>query len=393
MVESRKKTLNVADKAGIKNEFFGIHAAAHVDEFFGLLNPHPITTLMFQLKNGAKIFSYKIDDSHVTKIYVPKIGKGKFNNPAGVTRADFLFYAASTVFFLPKILRYKKIIFHTPPFFDTIIIPVLKLFRKKVYICTIDWQLMFPEAYGYGNIFMRTYYKTARLLEILAVKQANKVFATSKFIVEDYKKYNKNVIYVPNGADVDDISKIKTKRYFKDFTITYMGGFEMWRGMDMLVDAFNAAKKKGLKGKLLFIGGGPDADKLKEYAKGNKDIAIIGPLGHDEAIAYCKGSDILAMPSRDVIASQTISSIKCFEYIACEVPTLVTDSGEHAYWIKKMGAGLVVKDDTESITKGILDLYNNKKLYNQSKNNCKKNKHLVDYKKLKEPFVKEVLND
>lgn len=377
----------------MKSKIFALYASPYVQEFLGVLYPYKITTILFKgkgaVKEGSSYASYRED--HVKKIFIPKLSKGKFNNPDMPTSIDYLFYSLMNIIFLPYILFYKKIIFITPPFFDTIITPVLKLFKKKVYIVVMDSQIESSKTFK-KTIVRKIYYFFARLLEVMAVKLATKVFVVSKFIENDYKKFIKSnkIFHVPNGADIETISKIKPKRMFKEFTITYLGGFEKFRGLDLLIDSFKQIKKQN-NVKLLLIGGGPDFNFIKNYAKNDPDINFTGYVGHNKAISFCKGSDILVMPSRNVPASHAISSIKCFEYIACEVPILVTDSGEHAYWIKKFCAGLIVKDNIEGIKEGILKLIKNEELYNKIKENCKKNKSEIDYKKFKKVFVNEVL--
>jgi glycosyltransferase involved in cell wall biosynthesis len=54
-----------------------------------------------------------------------------------------------------------------------------------------------------------------------------------------------------------------------------------------------------------------------------------------------------------------------FEYIAAEVPQVCTDTGEHACWVKRLDAGIVVKDTPEDIAAWIITLLKNKKLYEQ----------------------------
>jgi glycosyltransferase involved in cell wall biosynthesis len=253
----------------------------------------------------------------------------------------------------------------------------------------MDSQMATQTSYN-KTIVRKIYYKFARFLEVMAVKLSDKVFTVSKFMEQDYKKYNDQVYHLPNGADVEIIDKIKPKRTFDKFTITYLGGFEAWRGLDLLIDAFKNVNAR-LNAKLLLIGGGPDFERIKAYAGNDKNITLTGYMDHDAALARCKGSDVLVMPSRNTLASQSISSIKCFEYIVCGVPTLVTNSGEHAYWLRKFGAGLVVPDNTEGFAQGLLKLKKNKKLYARLRQNALKNKANVDYKRFKKIFAEEVL--
>jgi glycosyltransferase involved in cell wall biosynthesis len=365
---------------------FGLYTAIHPEEFFAMVQP--MTTLLLKPKKKI-IFSYKFDESKINKIYIPKISNGKWGNEGIITVLDYLWYALISTLMFPYLLTYDIILFHGPPFFQCHLVPLLRLFGKRVYTIVIDAQLPVHNV----NMIKKIYYKIADILEYINVKFSTETFATSKWLYNRYRKYTKNVIYTPNGADVEVISKIKPKRIFKEFTISYLGGFEMWRGLDMIIDAVKEINKNNKeKIRLVLMGGGPDFEKIKSIADNDSNITFTGYLNHDEAMQYCKGSDLLVMPSRNCLASQTISSIKCFEYVACEVPTIVTDSGEHAYWIKKFGAGIVVKDNVKSIKKGIEKLTKNKAIYKKIKENCKENKNEIDYKRFKKPFVNIVLN-
>lgn len=370
------------------NELFGLNASIWVDEFFAMVQP--MTTLIFrpQTKNYFHP-SYKVDETHIRKIFLPKTGKGKWGNEANNTILDYLWYSFAATIMFPYLLRYKKILIRSPPFFNGHLVPLLRIFGRDVYLIINDEQLPLHKV----NVLKQLYYKlVASTLEWISVKFSTKTFATSQYLYEKYKKYKKEVYYTPNGADVDTIEKIKQKRMFNEFTITYIGGFELWRGIDMLIKAFLDIKRKTKRPmKLLLIGNGPDFDAIKKAANNDPDVVFTSYLAHDDAIAYSKGSDILVMPSRKCLAAKTISSIKCFEYIASGIPTIVTDSGEHTYWIKKFGAGLVVKDSKEDLERGIVRLMRDKDLYNRIKNNCKKNRDAVDYKIMRKAFVEEVL--
>ncbi len=366
-------------------KIFGLHAATHVEEFFGMAQP--MTTLIFKSKTKPS-FSYKFDENRVRKIKIPKISKGKWGNEQIINIFDYIWYSLVSTLMLPYILCYDVILIHGPPFFQCHIVPILRMFGKRVYTIVIDAQLPINNV----NIFRKVYYKIAKVMEYINIKFSTKTFITSKWLYNRYTSYTKNVIYTPNGADVNTIKKIKPKRMFNNSTITYLGGFEMWRGIDMAIQAVQEInKEKKNKIKMVLIGGGPDFEKIKKIANNDENIVFTGYMNHEKAISYCKGSDILIMPSRNCLASQTISSIKCFEYIACGVPTIVTDSGEHTYWVNKFGAGLVVKDNVQSIKRGVISLWANKTLYKRIKENCKKHEQDVDYKKFKKPFIEEIM--
>ncbi len=181
---------------------------------------------------------------------------------------------------------------------------------------------------------------------------------------------------------------------FRQFTIAYMGSFDPWRSVDLIVDAFSILQKNHKDIKMLLIGGGGNINTIRKMAGNNRDIVITDWIkSNRDVIAYCKGSDILLMTPRDNIMSKTVSSIKCFEYIACEVPLVVTDTGEHAEWVRKLDVGLVTKPDAAAIAEGIESLMEDKRLYRKLKENCRKSKIAVDYKETRKDFIREIRED
>lgn len=379
-------------------KIFACYPSTYPQEFLGVLQPTPVTTILYRPKKGivtAPFRSYSIE--HVEVKWITRLTSGKFGNEEIPNIFDYIYHTIRIILNLGTILKHDAVLFITPPFFDCIIIPLMKAANKQIYTVVMDAQ--YEVALNFSRkltLFHKIYYYFASLLENYSVKNSDKVFAVSKYLYDKYSPLNKNIFLIPNGADVDDIAAIKGKRLFDEFTITYMGGFESYRGIELLIDAFRLFKLQNnrnmhKKPVLLLIGTGPDFDQIKKYANNDKDIKFAGVLQHDKAIAYCKGSDVLVMPSRNSLSSKTISSIKCFEYIACEIPCIVTNTGDHAYFVKKYKAGMVVRDNANEIASAITKLSSNKKLYSQIVSNCRKAKKHIDYRIFKSVFRKAVL--
>ena len=372
-------------------KIFGIFPTTKVNEWFGII-PKDVTVMIF--KKSSKIIdieSYETFSAHhVKKIYIPKISRDR-HGIVNITFLDNFIYSLFSFLYLPYIIFHDKIIFITPSYMQTGIIPILNLFRKKVYTVVLDSQLPLYMTYKEKKSpFLYIYIKISELLEKQAIKNADKVFVVSNYLYKKYKKYNKNIFLTPNGSDVELINKIKPKRITKQFTITYMGALDFQRGVDLLINAFKKLKKKH-KTKLLIIGGGKNLEGLKRIAADDKDIIFTGYMSHNEAISYCKGSDVLTMTARDDELIRSLSSLKFFEYIACEVPILTTETGDHAYWTKKLDVGLVVNDSVDSIHKGLERLIRNKKLYRKFKQNARKNKFQIDFKNTRKDFVNQII--
>jgi glycosyltransferase involved in cell wall biosynthesis len=314
---------------------------------------------------------------------------------AVTTFKDRLAHAFNFVFRLPRFVKkYDTFVFVTPPYFHSPTIPILRILRKRVVTIVVDaygeiakeelWQ-----ASRSRTFIRKAFYPLYELSEYISAKFSSAIFCVSKYLVNKCRRFNENVYYVPNGADVHMISGIKPKKLDKDY-IFFVGAFLKWRGIDLLLKAFEEVRRKH-DVKLVLVGSG-SKEELQKYPEisellKTKDVVSLGYLPHEEALSYLKGAKIAVMPNRNTMLSRTISSMKVFEYAASEVPQVCTDSGEHAEWVKKLNVGIVVKDTSDDIARGLLELLENKKLYNSLKENCKRSKREIDYKVLWRPLT------
>lgn len=313
----------------------------------------------------------------------------------GATIGRRLLHSLNFMRKLPQLIRdYSVFVFLSPPYFHLPSIFFLKLSGAKVITVIIDLYAeiafeKFWQAPRHKKMLRWLMYPLNELSERLSVKLSDEVFCVSAYSVNKYRNF-KEAKRIYNGADVASISKIKPKVYEKD-TIFYMGGFLKWRGIDLLVRAFETVWKNH-DVQLVLMGGSKEElqfyPELHELLKRSKDVKLIDYAPHDEAISYLKGAKIAVMPARDTFMTRALSSIKVFEYIAAEVPQVCTDTGEHAEWVKKLGVGVVVKDTAEDIAKGISLLLDDEKLYQKMRENCGRRKWEVDNKVLKKPLIK-----
>lgn len=293
--------------------------------------------------------------------------------------------------------KYSVFVFISPPYFHFPSLFILKILRKRVVTVVVDmygemalekmWQAPLRK-----KILRRLLFPLYELMESVSIKLSDAVFCSPFPLVDKYKrrKLNENVYRVQNGANVENISRIKPKTYEKD-TIFYMGGFLRWRGIDLSLKAFEIVKKKHDEVQLVLVGGCKEEiqhdPELRELLDRIKDVVLIEYSPHEEAISYLKGARIAVMPARNSFMTRSLSSLKVFEYIAAEIPQVCTDTGEHAYWVRKLDAGIVVKDTPEDIARGILTLLENREMYEHKKKNCRKRKLEIDHKALWKPYL------
>lgn len=142
-----------------------------------------------------------------------------------------------------------------------------------------------------------------------------------------------HVIY--NGVDYNVFRKIekndklvraiRNELGFEGETILLNGRFVRQKGHIYLMKAVRELQKKGIEVNLLFLGKGPDEDKI--YLKAQKlgigrRLGIRGDLGDEALPYYYAASDISAAPSLYEPAS-----LVALESMACELPIVASKVG------------------------------------------------------------------
>ncbi len=307
-----------------------------------------------------------------------------------------ILHALKFILNLPSIVRqYRVVVFICPPYFHLPALLLMKILRIKTISIVVDLYSEtavkeFWQSPLYKRVLRKLMYPLYELSETASIKLSDTVFCVSAYSANKYGRFKKDVYRVLNGADVAEISGIKPMKFEKE-TIFYMGGFLRWRGVDLLVKAFEDVKKKH-DVQLVLMGGSEEElqyyPELRDLLSKSEDTVLVGYSPHEKAISYLKGARIAVMPARDSFMTRVLSSVKVFEHVAAEVPQVCTDTGEHAEWVKKLGAGIVVNDTSEEIAKGMLRLLEDKNLYKKIKENCGKRKWEIDNKVLKENLIR-----
>lgn len=175
-----------------------------------------------------------------------------------------------------------------------------RVFGKKV-ICTIhglDWQRAKWEG------FAKKYLKFG---EYAAVNFPLETISVSQTLLPYFKeKYNKDVIYIPNG--VYKMEYTKPDKIFKQYGlkknsyILFVARLTKEKGVHYLIEAYNKLKSnKNLK---LVIVGGSEYNKEKEYidylkkiSSGNKNIIFTGALDYEYLKELYTNAYIYVLPS------------------------------------------------------------------------------------------------
>lgn len=174
---------------------------------------------------------------------------------------------------------------------------------------------------GYRNLGFKSLY-------LFLLKKADICFFASKKLQEDSESICQKTMLVPNGVDTNHFyprDRNHSKSYFnldkKNIYIGYFGSMEIERGIDDLIKAIGMLNKENPSIHLL-IGGKKRKDLNLEHSfihyLGNVKFNVV-----PTAMACCS---ILTLPYRNSEFLDNASSCKIGEYIAMDIPILMTNA-------------------------------------------------------------------
>ena len=283
---------------------------------------------------------------------------------------------AGFIFSLYKKLKDFDIIHLYYPFFGTdIIILFFKLLNRNKKII-VHYQ-MDPVGRGYQKIIFKIHIK---IFLPLIVKVSNKIFVLSwdnarhTYLNTYLNTYNKKFIEIPNGIDTS-IFKIKTKNIdlagqynitSKNKLLIFAGGLDdqhFFKGVDVLIRAFDKISKNNKEVKLMIIG---DGNRKKFYERLVDDFGLgervifTGWIDNKKLADYYNLGSVFVLPSTERTES---FGIVIAEAQACGLPAIVSNWPGSRLTIEDGKTGLLVEPKNENdLTNKIIRLLNDNDL-------------------------------
>lgn len=207
------------------------------------------------------------------------------------------------------------------------------------------------------------------------------------FTTTKHKKYLLHPLYTSFGEKLNKSDARKVLGIKEDVNLVlFFGLIRKYKGLDMLLDAFNELKEN--PNIILLIAGEfyedkqPYLDLIEKYQIQNQVILHAKFIANEDVKLYFSAADLVALPYRT--ATQSGVTQVSFHF---EVPTLVTNVGGLGEIIPHQKAGYVVEPNGKAIAESIKDYFTNHRmsLYTEG---MKQEKQKYDWK----IFVNEVLD-
>ena len=203
------------------------------------------------------------------------------------------------------------------------------------------------------------------------LKSCNYIIALTKSLKNwfsiRYGISGEKIAVVPNGADISKFSpnneyekkgeKIKERLNLSDSIVMYAGFMDRINGMLDLAKLIPTIITEKPDTSFVFIGHGPEEDKIIELSKKHHQIKFLPMVPYDEMPVYYQMCDAFVIPRPSTISAETVTPLKLLEAMAMEKPVIGSNVGGIAEVIKHGENGyLYEKGNIESLKKTLLEV-------------------------------------
>ena len=257
---------------------------------------------------------------------------------------------------LHKVLaRVKPDVLHAGPIQSTAFLAALSGFQPLVSMSWGSDMLVEADRTGWMNWVTRYTLNQTRVLvgDCQAVREK----------AESLGFPGERVVLFPWGVDLEHFQpgpavELRNRLGWEDaFILLSLRSWEPIYGVDLLVRAFARAAQQIPELRLLLLGGGSQAGKLRQELEqhGNLDERVYfgGHITQDDLPHFYQAADLYLSASHS-----DGSSVSLMEALACGLPALVSDIPGNKEWITPDVQGWLFPDGNEdALVEGILQAY------------------------------------
>lgn len=247
--------------------------------------------------------------------------------------------------------------FSSPPFIISLLGASAALLKRKNYI--FDVRDLYPETYLSYSIVKENnpFYKLTRYWTKVIYKKSYLTTTVTNSLVENIKKDTSNVLLIRNGYDEDTIN-YKMSEKFKTFTCIYHGNLGKFQKIELIIKLAEELPHVNF----IIAGSGPKKTILEKTILPN--LSFEGELSRKDVLSLVSKSHLGLSFLEDGPVGENSFPVKVYEYLALELPVLLTPKGEasHELEILNLGKGFS-NDSINEITSYIQEISQNQSKY------------------------------
>lgn len=182
-----------------------------------------------------------------------------------------------------------------------------------------------------------------------------------------YNISKEKIIVIPNGVDINkfapkkeykkEAEELKERLNLSDNIIMYAGYMDQINGMIDLADVIPSIIKEKTDTNFVFIGHGPEEDKIIALSKKYPQVNLLPTVHYDDIPVYYQMCDLFIIPRPSTISAETVTPLKLLEAMAMEKQVLGSNVGGIAEVIRHGENGyLFEKGNMKSFKKTLLEV-------------------------------------
>jgi PEP-CTERM/exosortase A-associated glycosyltransferase len=214
-------------------------------------------------------------------------------------------------------------------------------------------------------------YRLTRAMETWVLRRAAAVTTICEGLRNDIVARGipaERVTVIPNAVDVSRFRLIEERDAVLEAelglagkrVLGFIGSFYSYEGLALLVEALPGMLRQAPEIRLLLVGGGNEAERLRRQAAdlGIADAVVFtGRVPHDQVARYYTLCDAMVYPRLSIRLTELVTPLKPLEAMAQEKLVVASDVGGHRELIRPGETGvLFAAGDKGSLTTAVLDL-------------------------------------
>lgn len=216
-------------------------------------------------------------------------------------------------------------------------------------------------------------YRATRALETRLLRRADAVVTLCQAMRQELASRGvpeESIAVVPNAVDPSRLapqsardSQLGDKLALTNRTVLgFIGSFYRYEGLDLLLEALPIIHERVPSAAVLLVGGGPEADRLRDEARRlgvEEHVRFTGRVPHAEVGSYYDLVDFLVFPRRSMRLTELVTPLKPLEAMAEGRIVLASSVGGHRELIRDGETGFLFQpDDPAALARRVADAVN-----------------------------------
>ena len=182
-------------------------------------------------------------------------------------------------------------------------------------------------------------------------------------------------IFAPNAFFKEEIKYFPFNKT-KPYSIIYAGTLGLENGPDLAIESMPGIISKFPRATLTIAGGGREEDeiylkKLIQKLKLERNVNFVGFVPTNKELLDLVRKHRLSIAPYKAIPNSVrwyADAVKIRVSMACGLPVVTTQVPPNGKLAQNAGAGVITKDNSKDLSKAIIDIFSNKKLYLKMRN-------------------------